>query len=112
MSATVANDVVMSMAARGVGHGYCWAPPRTRDQTGLNEALIDSLICNELSSTRNASGRTIADGIALPFNVLEDRLQKLRTRQLLTHRGAAPLNDYVYSLTELGREYTLRLTEA
>jgi predicted ATPase with chaperone activity len=112
MAATVANDVLKSIAARLVGHSYCPAPPRTLDETGLNEALIDSLICKELSATGNASGRTIADGISLPFNILEDRLQKLRTRQLLTHRGAAPLNDYVYSLTDLGRDYTLRLMEA
>jgi predicted ATPase with chaperone activity len=111
MAAPAANDALQSLAARLVGHAYLPVPPRTLDETGLTESLIDSLICKELAGSGNFSGRSLADAVALPFAVLEDRFQRLRTRQLLTHRGAAPLNDYVYSLTEQGREYAFRLTE-
>src|SRR5262249_20915771 len=50
--------------------------------------------------------------VCLPFGILEECLQRLRTRQFLTHRGSAPLNDYVYTLTELGREHAQSLQEA
>ena len=112
MGVPATSDVLSSIAARLVGHTYRPTPPRSLDETGLTEALIDSRMCKELAAAGNASGRTLADNVALPFAIVEERLQCLRTRQLMTHRGAAPLNDYVYSLTEQGREYTMRLTES
>ena len=54
----------------------------------------------------------LPNAVCLSFGILEDRFQKLRSRQLLTHRGAAPLNDYVYALTDQGREYTQNLIDA
>src|SRR5438477_5993904 len=74
------------------------------EQAGLSEALVESLICKQLKVLGNASGRSLAEALCLPFRVLEERFQRLRSRQWLTHIGAAPLNDYVYSLTEQGRE--------
>ncbi len=109
---TRTSEVLDSIAARLVGHGYRPAEPRSIEETGLTEALVDSLVCKQLAATGNESGRSVAEAVCLPFTVLEDRLQKLRTRQILTHRGSAPLNDYVYSLTDQGRDYTLRLSEA
>jgi predicted ATPase with chaperone activity len=112
MASTAGNEVFGSIAARLAGECYRPAPPRNLEETGLTESLVDSLICKHLATVGNESGRSIADNIALSFGILEDRLQKLRGRQLITHRGAAPLNDYIYSLTDQGREYTLRLSEA
>jgi predicted ATPase with chaperone activity len=112
MASTPANDVFNSIAARLAGASYRPSAPRTLEETGLNEALVDSLICKHLAAVGNESGRSIAENICLNFTILEDRLSKLRTRQLLVHRGAAPLNDYFYSLTDQGREYTQGMTAA
>jgi hypothetical protein len=106
------NEQLHSIAARLVGQGYSPSPPRNLDETGLTEALVDSLICKHLHTVGHESGRGIADNVCLPFGMLEDRLQKLRTRQLLMHRGPAPLNDYDYGLTDQGREFALRALEA
>jgi hypothetical protein len=81
------------------------SPPRNIEEAGLTESLVDSLICKHLAVTGNESGRSIAESVCLSFGVLEERFQKLRTRQLIAHKGAAPLNDYVYTLTDQGREY-------
>jgi predicted ATPase with chaperone activity len=35
---------------------------------------------------------------------LDPIYQSLRSRQIIVHRGAAPLNDYIYALTENGQE--------
>jgi predicted ATPase with chaperone activity len=86
--------------------------PRTLNDTGLPDSLIESLICKFLASVGPRSGRDIADHVALPFGVLEDSFQTLRTRQILRHAGAAPLNDYTYALTDHGNERAQAYLEA
>ncbi|HLJ97355.1 MAG TPA: ATPase [Gemmataceae bacterium] len=76
---------------------------QTLEQAGLNESLVDSLICKHLNVLGNATGRRLAESICLPLRVLELRFQRLKARHWLTHTGAAPLNDYVYTLTDQGR---------
>ena len=83
--------------------------PRTLEQSGLNESLIDALICRHIKVLGSACGRALAEYLCLPFGLVEERFQKLRSMQILTHRGGAPLNDYVYTLTEQGRDHTARL---
>jgi predicted ATPase with chaperone activity len=79
--------------------------PRTLEEAGLTEALVEGLICKQLAQSGSASGRTLAEHICLSFVLLEPLFQKLRTRQLVTYRGAAALNDHVYVLTDQGREF-------
>jgi predicted ATPase with chaperone activity len=62
------------------------------------------LIVKRLAVVGQASGRQLAGDLCLPFGVLEEQYQALRVQQVIVHRGAAPLNDYYYSLTESGRE--------
>ncbi len=88
------------------------AEPRTLAETGLSEALVEGLILKQLAAVGNASGRTLADYLCLPYGIVETRFQKLRSRQWLTHKGAAALNDFVYSLTEQGREHAQALHDA
>src|SRR5260370_34754357 len=54
----------------------------------------------------------MAESICLPLRVLELRFGKLRARHWLTHTGAAPLNDYVYTLTDQGREQAQLFSES
>jgi hypothetical protein len=79
--------------------------PRSLEEAGLTEALVEGLIAKRLLAYGMESGRTIAENICLPFGIVEERLQKLRVRQLVALRGAAPLNDHVYSLSDHGREF-------
>jgi predicted ATPase with chaperone activity len=112
MASSPTNEIYSSISARLAGESYRPSSPRNLEETGLNEALVDSLICKHLAAVGNESGRAIAETICLPFGVLDDRLQRLRGRQLLSHRGTAPLNDYIYTLTDQGREYTQNLIDA
>jgi predicted ATPase with chaperone activity len=82
------------------------------DDTGLTEPIVEGLICKYLLASGSAAGRAIAEQLCLPLGILEGILQRLRTRQILAHRGAAALHDYVYALTEQGREYTQLLIES
>ncbi|HEV3120072.1 MAG TPA: hypothetical protein VGY58_23630, partial [Gemmataceae bacterium] len=80
--------------------GYEPDEPRTLEQAGLTDLLVDALICKQVKALGSASGRSVAEHLCLPYGLVEDRFQKLRSRQILSHRGSAPLNDYVYMLTE------------
>jgi predicted ATPase with chaperone activity len=92
----------------------CFQPaaPRKLEETGLGEALVEALICKYLATVGCASGHTVAQEICLPYGVLEERFQKLRARQLLTHKGSAALNDYLYALTEQGRTHAQIMLDA
>ena len=84
---------------------YMPTEPDSVESTGLPISLVEALICKRLSVVGTSSGRKLADDVCLPFRVLEDNYQSLRSRQLLVHRGSAPLNDYNYTLTEQGRNH-------
>ncbi len=92
--------------------GFQPAEPHSLDEAGLSEVLVDSLVCKQLAALGNASGRTLADHLCLPFGLLEPRYLKLRGRQLLLNRGSAPLNDFIYALTDQGREFAQQLLDA
>src|SRR5271157_2020010 len=83
---------------------YQPGPPLSLADAGLNEALVDSLICKLLLVRGRSSGRSIADDLCLPFGVVDARFQALRSRTLVAHASTATLNDYVYALTEKGTE--------
>ncbi len=78
--------------------------PRTLEETGLSGSLVEALVMKYVMVVGSASGRGIAEHLCLPFGLLEDIYKSLRSRQILAHTSSAPLNDYVYILTEQGRE--------
>jgi predicted ATPase with chaperone activity len=77
--------------------------PQTLAEAGIPASLIESLICKRLLIAGSSTGRKLAEHICLPFRILDETFQSLRTRQILVHRGSAPFNDYDYALTEQGR---------
>jgi predicted ATPase with chaperone activity len=88
------------------------AEPRTLEEAGLPSSLVESLICKYLTVVGVASGRGIANHLCLPFGILENVYQSLRTRQIIVHTGSAALSDYSYALTEQGRARAQTLLEA
>ena len=78
--------------------------PALLSDTGLPASLIEDLVVKRLSVVGLSSGRQLANDLCLPFHVLEDTYQLLRSRQIIVHKGSAPLNDYNYSLTDNGRD--------
>src|SRR5262249_39133792 len=86
--------------------------PQSLAETGLTEAFVEGLVCKFLLTSGTASGRRVSESICLPFAVVDSLLGTLRTRQLVTHAGSAPFNDYYYSLTEQGRKYAQSYQQA
>jgi len=86
--------------------------PVSIEDTGLPVSLIESLIIKRLAVVGVSSGRQLANDVCLSFTALESLYQHLRARQLIVHKGSAPLNDYVYSLTDDGRDQALVYNQA
>jgi predicted ATPase with chaperone activity len=87
------------------------AEPTTLAEAGLSETLVDGLLCKRLLSIGMESGRQLAEAVCLPFGLVEERLGKLRVRQLVAPRGAAALNDHIFALTEQGRQFAANALE-
>ncbi|MDZ4686252.1 MAG: AAA family ATPase [Planctomycetaceae bacterium] len=76
--------------------------PATIAETGLSLQFIEALLCKHLAVLGGNSGNRLANGVCLPFRLVASILESMRGRQLVTHSGTAPLNDYNYVLTEAG----------
>ncbi|HUY34233.1 MAG TPA: AAA family ATPase [Pirellulales bacterium] len=85
--------------------------PESLREARLTEGLIEQLTLKYLLSCGNATGREVADQLKLSFKIIEETLRQLKTEQLVVYRGTAPMNDYQYQLTDMGRERARRHAE-
>ena len=85
--------------------------PTSLEETGLTSEDLERIILKYLLNRGSASGRKIAQQVAMPFNIIEPLLRSLKAEQLVAFKGAATMGDYEYILTELGRERARRYTE-
>jgi hypothetical protein len=90
-----------------------WFPvePETLAESGLSDSEVEALILKSLNGRAEASGRTLSDHLKLPFRSIDRVLHTMKQDRLVAHKGAAAMNDYVYQLTELGRERAKKFTE-
>lgn len=85
--------------------------PQSLSETGLSNSDIETLILKLLLSRGDMVGRDVADHIRLPFVMVDEILRQLKRDQLVVYRGSAAMNDYLYQLTDLGRERGRRQAE-
>lgn len=86
--------------------------PTSFQQAGLTDTEVEALTLKYLLAHGEASGRDVTAQLRLPFLLIEPLLARMKHDQLLAHRGAAAMNDYVYQLTDMGRERARRYTES
>jgi predicted ATPase with chaperone activity len=87
-------------------NGECTFYPaavKTFEEAGLNAAILESLVLKFLMNSGMAPGRRIAAELGLPFGPFPDFLRTLKNQQVLGYANSASANDYVYSLTDVGR---------
>ncbi len=77
----------------------------------LTDSEVEALALKYLLSRGDATGRDIADQIRLPFVLLDELLWTMKNDQLVVHKGSAPMNDYRYQLTDIGRERARRYSQ-
>lgn len=84
-------------------------PPQSLRETGLSESLLEGLTLKFLLSRTHASGMEIARQLRLPFKLMEGELRRMKREQVLSHRQASQMHDYVYELTPSGHDKARRL---
>ena len=90
------------LAALLAGERFWPTEPQSLHETGLTEPFLEALVAKFLLVHGSSSGWNLANGLGLPFTIVESILGRLRSQRLVTHRGSGPLNDYIYALTEEG----------
>lgn len=85
-------------------------PTSVRD-AGLTESEVESLVLKYLLSRGDATGRDVVEQVRLPFVMVEELLRQMKHEQLVVYRSATAINDYVYQLTDFGRERARRMSE-
>ncbi|QEG34584.1 ATP-binding protein [Bythopirellula goksoeyrii] len=90
---------------------WCPPEPKTLAQAGISEGQLEHLAIKCLGACGDCSGHELAEHHTVPFRLIEPVLATLKQAQLVAYRGSAPMNDYVYQLTEMGREQAKKLTE-
>ncbi len=90
-----------------------WQPqePATLAEAGISEGQLEHLALRSLAALGELSGHQIAEQHSIPFRLIEPILADLKYAQMVAYRGSASMNDYIYQLTDHGRETARKLTE-
>lgn len=101
---TIPGGISVAQSERDKDLPFIPREPKTFAEANLTETQVEQLILKFLFGRGEVSGRGIAEQICLPFGMLEGLLHRLKQEQLVAYKDATAMNDYVYVLTELGRE--------
>ena len=85
-------------------------PTSLRDAK-LTDSEVEALALKYLLAVGDASGRDVAEQLRLPFVLVDELLRQMKIDQIVVHKGSAPMNDYQYQLSDLGRERARRHAE-
>ncbi|MGD9647458.1 MAG: AAA family ATPase [Pirellulales bacterium] len=91
-------------ATSGEADDFVPVEPDSLADADLTDTQVESLILKFLFNTGEATGRVIADQTRLPFKLIEALLRQMKHDQLVVYKGAAQMNDYNYTITDMGRE--------
>jgi predicted ATPase with chaperone activity len=86
------------------GEPFVPKAPNTFKEAGLDPGVVESLMLKYLQSVGSASGGEIAREMSLPAEPVIKYLAMLKQHQIVVYAGAAQMGDFVYRLTDMGRE--------
>ena len=97
----------------GVKKSAAWYPeePDSFQEAKLTESEVENLILKFLNAQAEASGRDLAEQIKVPFRLIEPLMQSMKDDHLVAHKTTAMMNDYVFTLTETGRDRAKKLAD-
>lgn len=90
---------------------YTPPEPRTLTDAGLSDSEVEGLILKFLAARGDATGWAIADQVRLPYALVVTSLDQLKDARLVAYRSSAGVNDFLYQITDLGRDGAHRLAQ-
>lgn len=85
--------------------------PLSLEQTELNPLLLEDLICKVLLQRGTLSGKELSEIVCLPLKIFEELLYELKQQMTLAYQATSGVDDFVYGLTEKGRQKALMARE-
>lgn len=104
-----ATSAAPSSAASVSDEEFVPVEPRTFKEARLSEAETENIVLKLLLSVGSSTGRDASEQLKLPFKMIDELMFQLKTDQLVYYRGTAIAGDYMYQLTDAGREKARRL---
>jgi hypothetical protein len=95
----------------GAAEEFVPMEPDSLREAQLTESQVEELLLKLLLAKGSCIGRDAAEQIRLPFKIIDALLRQMKADQLVVFKGSAPMNDYEYQLTEIGRERARRYAE-
>ncbi|MFO1094043.1 MAG: AAA family ATPase [Planctomycetaceae bacterium] len=85
--------------------------PDSLAQAGLNAESVEKLVMKYLLQRGSATGREISAQVKLPFSLLDPLLKDWKNERMVAFKGSAEMGDYVFTITDFGRERARRYNE-
>ena len=83
--------------------------PRTWEEAGVEPTLIEQILSRYLLLNGSDSARNIATEVALNAGLTKDLLEGMRQQKVVQHRGSTQMGDFIYELTDAGRDRAVEL---
>ncbi len=83
--------------------------PQSFAETGLEESDLQALILKLLLNRATLTSRALSEQVQLPRPLVAEALELLRAELLISIKGSAGIEDYLYQLTEAGHDRARRL---
>ena len=81
--------------------------PESLEEAGLTSGAVDALLVKYLATHNGTSGRRIARDLGLRSGMVRARLGELKHRNIVVHRDHAGMGDFVFEVSETGRQMAL-----
>ena len=73
--------------------GFMPKRPQSLRDAGLDNEIVEKLICRYLYPRGAATGRRLSQHFGLPFNLLEPLLHQLKNNMILAYKSTAAMGD-------------------
>lgn len=85
-------------------HAFKPPIPDSLEEAKLSEDEVEKLVLKFLLQKGSAAGREISNQIKIPFGILFPLLKAWKFEQMITFKSAAEMGDYIFGITDIGRE--------
>jgi predicted ATPase with chaperone activity len=85
--------------------------PESLEGMGLCEDDVQKLVLKFLLQKGAALGREVSQQIRVPFGIIFPLLKEWKDEQLVSYRSAGEMGDYVFAITDFGRERARKFNE-
>lgn len=87
--------------------GFLPREPRSWEDVGVEPALVEQIVIRMLAREGSTAGRRVAQELCLAATLLKDVFDGLKLQKVVQHRGSTATGDFIWELTDHGRDMAL-----